>query len=255
MTSASKEKVNLIPEAGEHDVIVGQNGSGKTAFACWLLERVPIAPIIVYDTKDEPKFKKLPASVLVETMEEAHKHIENMSCDYIIVRPPVELMGEPKMLDDMLWYHYIHFKHCPAYIDEAYTFQTGQGRAGRGLLALLTRGRSRGIGTIISTQRPVRLDRACITEAKKVYVFRLTDTADKKRLDDVIPNFSKEPNPVKHGFYFFQSGMESPVEMKPIKLDGRYDTGYTDRVGEGDKDGSDNTTETAPHQLPKRVWI
>jgi hypothetical protein len=158
----------------------------------------------------------------------------------------------------MLWYHYLHFKHCPAYIDEAYTFQIN-GRAGRGLLALLTRGRSRGISTIISTQRPVRLDRACITEARKVYVFALSDNADKKRLDDVIPNFSKLPRPPKHGFYFFEVGMDDPTLMQPIKLDPAFDTGYTDKAGEvkatGDEMPHGVDEPSAPHMLPRHIWV
>lgn len=243
-------QTSIIPEKGEHALIVGQNGSGKTAFACWLLLRVPEAPIIIYDTKDEPKFQKLPNSVVVSTMEEAAEYIDDVEINYIVVRPPLHMLDEPKPLNDMLLYHYHNFKGIPAYIDEAYTFQIN-GRAGKGLIALLTRGRSRGISTIISTQRPVRLDRFCITEAKKVYVFSLTDKADKKRLDDVIPNYSDLPKPVKHGFYFFSVGMDEPELFKPIKLDESLNTGYTDTI-EANTEEPVKSSETSLH---KRLWI
>lgn len=252
-----KPAISLIPQSGEHALIVGQNGSGKTAFACWLLARVEQAPIIVYDTKIEPKFNKFPGVVIVRTMEEALQHKDDVSVDYIVVRPPVEYMREPKLLDNMLWEHYSHFQHCPAYIDEAYTFHSNA-RPGPGLIALLTRGRSRGISTIISTQRPVMLSRFCITEAKKTYVFRLVDKADRRRLNDVIPDYADMPQPVKHGFYFFESGvMEEPVLFKPITLDKQFETGYTDNSseGEGDGDGNNADPDTSTQAHLKHVWV
>lgn len=244
------ERAPFFPQKGEHALVVGQNGSGKTAFVCWLVEHIPEAPGVIYDTKDEPKFAKLPASIVVETMAEAIEYRDNPEYDYIVVRPPVLMMREPKQLDQMLWEHYEHFHHCFAYIDEAYTFQLN-GRAGPGLTALLTRGRSKGISTIISTQRPVRLDRFCITEAKKVYVFRLTDMADKKRLDDVIPNFSKLPAPPKYGFYYFAEGEDAAELMRPIKLDASMNTGYTDQasIPEGEHVEPEETLPT------KHVWL
>lgn len=244
------QQVNIIPKAGEHCLTVGQNGSGKTFFNIWLLLRIPIAPIIIYDTKEEPKFSKLPASVVVDTMQEALEYKDNDTIDYIIVRPPVQYMLKPELLDAMLWQHYNECRGVPAYIDEAYTFHSN-GKAGPGLTALLTRGRSRGISTIISTQRPVLLSRFCVTEAKKVYVFRLTDKSDKRRLDDVIPNYSDMDNPIKHGFYYYESGMDNPILFKPIKLDSMFDTGYSDnaQVNEGT-----SNKEDAPSAI-KHIWI
>lgn len=244
------QQVSIIPQKGEHALIVGQNGSGKTAFACWLLMRIPEAPIVIYDTKIEPKFTKLPNSKVITTMDEALKLKDDVTVDYIIVQPPVEFMREPKLLDDMLWYHFIHFQNCPAYVDEAYTFHVN-GRAGQGLTALLTRGRSKGISTIISTQRPVLLSRFCITESKKVYIFRLSDRSDRKRLNDVVPDYADMEQPIKYGFYFFEVGMDNPVLFKPITLDKDFDTGYTDNGGGNIIDHGDDTTQSPI----KAVWI
>lgn len=248
------EVVNLIPRPGEHVITIGQNGSGKTFFNIWLLLRIPQAPIVIYDTKDEPKFRKLPASQLVETMEEALKLKEDRKIDYIIVRPPVQMMRHPDILDDMLWVHYNEFRSCPAYIDEGFTFMMN-GRAGPGMTALLTRGRSRGISTIISAQRPVRLDRFIITEAKKAFVFRLVDRADRKRLDDIIPNYSDMVQPPKHGFYYFETGLETPILFKPIELDSMFDTGYSDDGGDhasGDAGLINPDNDKSPN---KHVWF
>lgn len=248
------ERKPFIPEAGERALIVGQTGSGKTAFATWLLIRIPTAPVIIYDTKEEAKFPKLPNSVIVQSLGELKEQYDNPEVDYIVFRPPVEMLAHPDQLDDLLFYHYTHFKHSVAYIDEMYSFHN-HGRAGRGLVALYTRGRSRGITTIGSTQRPVMVSRFAVTEAQKIYAFRLGDKADRKRLSDVIPNFADLPLPPKHGFYFYESGEDNPELFKPIKLDPSLDTGYVDaspETGESDNgegESSDNELTT------KHVWI
>jgi len=241
---------SFIPESGERALIVGQTGSGKTAFASWLIMRVPTAPIFIYDTKIEPKFDKLVPNKVVSTVEEAQKLLHDETIDYIIVRPPDELLGKPEELDEYLWYHYQHFHHTVAFIDELYTFHNN-GRGFRGLQALLSRGRSKGITTIGCTQRPVAISRLCITEAQKVYAFKLGDRQDRKRLADVIPNFDDLPVPKNHSFYFFESGEDAPELFKPVKLDTSLQTGYTDAAP--DTQNSDPALHDS--QQTKHVWI
>lgn len=240
----------FLPGRGERALIVGQTGSGKTAFAVWMLYRILIAPIIIYDTKDEPKFTKLPNSKIVETPEQALEAYNDETIDYIVVRPPVELLGEPDELDKYLFYHYTHFRDSVAYIDEAYTFHA-HGRAFKGLIALLSRGRSRGITTIISSQRPMMISRLCITEAQKVYAFRLSDRQDRKRLADIIPNFGDYPQPSKHGFYYYESGDEDAHIFRPVKLDRALDTGYTDAPAPD----QDNAPPLSTPPPTKHLWL
>lgn len=241
---------SFLPERGERALIVGQTGSGKTAFAVWMLYRIPIAPIIIYDTKDEPKFRKLPNSIIVETIEEVEKAYHNEQIDYVIVRPPVEMLGKPEELDEYLFAHYQNLRDSVCYIDEAYTFHS-HGRAYRGLIALLSRGRSRGITTIISTQRPMMISRLCITEAQKVYVFRLGDRQDRKRLGDIIPDFADKAIPPKHGFYYYESGDDNAELYRPVKLDPLLDTGYTDETPEMDN----NNTTVNQSPATKHIWV
>lgn len=259
---------SIIPASGERAIIFGQTGSGKTAFGIWLVERIPDAPLIIYDTKIEPKFDRLgeytvtdenghkkvvrPVAVVQHT-EEIHDLLHDDSIDYIIVRPPDELLGEPRALDEYLWYHYQNCKGVPAFIDEAVTFQINN-RAGKGLIALMQRGRSKGITTIMCSQRPVRIDRSLLTEANKIYIFYMADKADRKRVDDLISNFSDLPRPPKHGFYFFESGSEEVELMQPIKLDASKDTGYVDTSAPaGQSDGGENSGNLS--NPGRHVWL
>jgi hypothetical protein len=242
------DKPSLIPQEGERALIVGQTGSGKTAFAAWLLRRLPGSPVIVYDTKEEDKFAALVPHRIVETVPEMIDAVDDETVDYVIVRPPVSALREPEALDEYLMVHYERFRKIAAYVDEAYTFHKN-GQAGPGLIALMTRGRSRGITTLLSTQRPAWISRFCVTEAQRLYVFRLTDKADKKRIGDVVPEFADMPNPPKHGFYWYETGQDAPRLMQPVKLDPALNVGYTDK-------SLDTSEPGEPADSPrKRVWL
>ena len=250
----TRARTSFIPEAGERALIVGQTGSGKTAFATWLLERIPTSPIVIYDTKEEEKFPALPNSRLVHNQTDCDEAINDLTVDYVIFRPPVDQQGNPEILDGYLWHHYQHYKGIVAYIDEGGTFHRNT-RAFKGLIALMARGRSRGITTILSTQRPVGISRSIISEAQKVYAFKLGDRRDRKVLSEVVPNFDHLPLPPKHGFYFFESGQDAAALFEPITLPAKYETGYVDASQ------VDHGAETTAHPgdaepaLTKHIWI
>lgn len=245
---------SILPEAGERAVIVGFTGSGKTGFACWLMRRIPRSPIVIYDTKEENKFTRLPGSRVAFTWGQVLEQFDNPETDYIVFRPPVEDLVDPAALDDYLFRHYMELKGADAYVDEAYSFHNNA-RPGKGLVALLTRGRSRGISTIISTQRPTWLSRFVFTESQRFYIFRLLDKSDRKRLTDVIPGFIDLPEPVRHGFYYFRSGDDEVKAHRPIKLDPGIDTGYVDVAPPQDEQPASSDAANKPDAIRKLVWI
>jgi DNA helicase HerA-like ATPase len=234
----------LIPQAGERALIVGQTGGGKTRFATWLLRRVEQSPIVIYDTKEEPHFLTLPYVSIATSLKEVTEQIRKSESDYIIFRPPLSITADPTMLDNLLLYHYHNFKGVPAYIDEIYSFHNSA-RAGAGLIGLLTRGRSRGITTIMSTQRPAWLSMFAISEAQKLYIFNLSLNDDKKKIAGAgISNFENLPRPPKFGFWFFVQGTDKPVLYSPVKLERGDKGGYTD-----------DTASDASDAAKSAIWI
>jgi len=221
----------LLPLSGERVFVTGQTGSGKTAFIVWLLARMTQSPVMIYDTKEEDKYLTLPDSLLVSSQAEADDAFHNAEYDYIIVRPPVAETSEPEVMDAYLLHHYEAYSNCVAVVDEAYQFHRG-GRAFPGLIALMTRGRARGLTTIMCTQRPAWISKFLISESQKFYVFYLMLSDDRKRMDDIVPDFSTLPDPPKFGFYFLKAGERKATKYSGVKLDKMLNVGYTDEVPE-----------------------
>lgn len=245
-----KGKGLIIPQRGERALIVGATGSGKSAFARYVLEHVETSPIIIYDTKIEDKFISLPGSIIVTGKSDLNEALDNESIDYIIYRPPIDIVNDPMALDELLMEHYNEYHETVAYIDEIFQFHKGS-RHGPGLMSLLTRGRSRGISTIMSSQRPSFLSRFCVTESQHFYVFRLIDYKDKQRLGDVIPDFSERDDPEDFGFWYYNVKEKEPKLYRKIMLAPEKMPEYMSNVGEAQ--GEELKPEDRP--LTKLIWI
>lgn len=219
------QKPSILFGPGERALIVGQTGSGKSAFLIWALKRVPMSPVIIYETKEEPKFAHLPNVQFVQSVEQLTDAYHDQQHDYIVMQPDIDTCSNPNMLDELLYNHYMAYPNSVCAIDELFMFHNN-GRHGRGLLGLYTRGRSRGITTVACTQRPAWISGFSISEAQRYYAFYLEMEADKKKLK---PALVKMSDPPKYGFYYWESGNKEITKYGAVKLDKGLDTGYVDQ--------------------------
>ena len=245
---AGSDHVEIVPGEGERGLIVGQTGSGKTALATWMNERRPRAPILIYDTKGDPKFERMPRSAVTPDEHMLGAMIEDPELDYVIWRPDVRIAHDTEKLDDVLLHHYDNWQ-ADAYLDELRSFCTS-GRAGPGLMALYTRGRSRGISTVGGVQRPAWVSRDAMSEAQHFYIFDMVDQKDRKRMAEIVPGFDQLPRVEPPHFYYWRRPMERPRLMRPVPLDPRYDTGYIDA-----EVSPESGTEDGAPAAPKHVWL
>lgn len=244
----------FFPNKGERALSIGQTGSGKTTFNCWLLERMPETPIVIYDTKHDSKFEQLKNHRVVETLDQADDALLDLAVDYVIFRPPPTITAHPQLLDQLLQYHEENWRGIDAYIDELYHFHKGP-HAWPGLVGLYTRGRSRGITTIGSTQRPALISGFIFSESQLFYVYPLTRLSDRKRVGDFIEGFEKLGVPPKHHFYAYRQGeSDGPKLFPPVPVADAAKFGYTDHEQVSEEAESD-PPETDEPRKSGVVWL
>ena len=219
--------IDIQLRPGERGLLVGQTGSGKTAGAIWQIAHTA-QRVIICDTKGEPAFDSFPireeeTRIQVATVADLKAALQDKrGAAYIILRPPPGALADMALMDAYLECAYRYGQGWMVFIDELYQWHSG-GRAGPGLIGLLTRGRSKGTSTLMATQRPSWVTRFALTEATRYYVYRLIDQADRKRLGEVIEGFSDTLNPPPFHWWYSHNG-DRAILMKPVPL--LYPGGY-----------------------------
>lgn len=215
-----------LPERGQRALIVGQTGSGKTIGAIRMLQKLPLYPVVIMDTKGEPAFDRIakPGEDIAKYrsgLEFRKGWLDKVQPGYTIVRPTGYELSEPLDMDDILRFIYDVGRPCVIYIDESYQWHDN-GRAGPGLIGLLTRGRSKGFTTIMSTQRPSWISRFCFSESQHYYIFKIVDRRDIKTIEGFIPDFEKHyksGEQKKHCYIYYDNSADGQVKVcQPVDL-------------------------------------
>lgn len=216
--------MSILLDRGQRGILIGRTGSGKTTGAIFQLQNTPIDNVIVFDTKGEPAFNKLAREnesiEFYDSNESFAKELKQKRLpNYMVVRPDELEMADSTLMDAQLLEIYSRSKSCLVYIDEAYQWHV-RGQAGAGLIGLLTRGRSKGITTLMSTQRPAWISRFCFTEAERYYIYKLTSLDDRKTVASYVPGYDPLAVVAKHFFWYYDSSsdMENPQYFKPVPL-------------------------------------
>lgn len=213
---------DILLKPGQHGIIIGQNGSGKSVGAIWLMQHIPIAPVIILDTKGEAAFDDVGRDdERVTEFDSGSEFVKNwkrdINSEYILVRPTSLEMSDPGEMDNILGEIYSKARPCLVYIDEAYQWHIN-GQAGAGLIGLLTRGRSKKISVLISSQRPAWISRFCYTECKRFYVYRIQDRRDRKVIAEYIPDFAEKNIAPKYHFWYYDYELEGAELYQPVEM-------------------------------------
>lgn len=227
--------MSILLEPGQRGAIIGQTGSGKTIGGIWLMQNSPFDNVIILDTKGEPNFNLIARDD--ETInwfnsgDDFLKGLKQPLPNYSIVRPSPNDLIDLEYLDSLLMAIYNRNKSCLVYIDEAYQWHIN-GRAGAGLTGLLTRGRSKGISVLLSTQRPAWISRFCFSESQKFYIYKLSDMRDVKTMAEHVPELSNYYAVKKHHFWFYdnagddtEAAFYKPVPMPELQQANRDQAG------------------------------
>lgn len=180
------------PELNSRSVFVGQTGSGKTTLAREALCRIPAYRyVIVYDVKGQMKSADWPGFKFVTAFDELRKTADlkikgSLAFPKIVFQPKVDEIPDASDLTHAeTFFRWIYYRqNTVVYVDEVYGV-TGPQTIPFHFKAILTRGRERGITTMMATQRPASIPQFILSESEYYFVFRLQMPQDKKRIRDI----------------------------------------------------------------------
>ena len=164
---------------GERAIISGRTGSGKSTLGCWILERSP-GHWIVLNPKHTKAYDGLNDSHTIKGIDLGKIDRSLREHRFTIVNPTGD-QATPEVLDEFVGYIHDTYKNIGVCADELYTLHNN-GRAGKGLLGLLTRGRELKQAFLGMTQRPAGLSQFNFSESQYICGMSLTLEDDRKRL-------------------------------------------------------------------------
>jgi energy-coupling factor transporter ATP-binding protein EcfA2 len=164
---------------GKRATIAGRTGSGKSTLGKWLLQRSP-GTWIILNPKHTAAYNTLPNSVVLKGMDV--NKLDKLLREYKFINVwPNEFECNEDAMDDFIAYLTRTYSNIGICIDELYSLHSN-GRAGPGLLGLLTRGRELKQSYIGMTQRPAFISKFCFSEADYVAGMTLLSDDDRKMM-------------------------------------------------------------------------
>lgn len=164
---------------GERAVLAGRTGSGKSTLGCWLLQQSP-GHWIILNPKWTMAYKNLPDSITIEGLD-LKKIAKAMETHRFTIVNPHSHQTDWELLDALLQWVHENYTSIGICVDESYAIHNG-GRAGPGLIGILTRGRELKQSFIGMTQRPAFLSKFLFSEADYIVGMALSMVDDRKRM-------------------------------------------------------------------------
>lgn len=180
----------------DRGVLVGATGSGKTFLAQYLVNDEAKPYSVVYDAKISDSIGRWKGQRFISDFDEL------IECDEprLIFRPNYVEAVDALSQDRFFEWVYLR-QHTRLFVDEAYAV-TGGANPSFHFQACLTRGRERGISTLVATQRPYRIPLVTLSEAEHYYVFRLQMLKDRQRVEE-LTGISAEAQTELEEFEFY----------------------------------------------------
>lgn len=185
---------------GEHVALIGPTGCGKTTLALRLLPYRRYVAAFATKRKDEtmdyllterhyrlidewPPPPQVERAVLWPRLPVTLRNVFRTPDTAELLAIQQEKFAEA--LDDLYW-----SGAWAPYVDEAWYIDVYLGLRKK-LNLLLGAGRSGGVSMVMGTQRPVNVTRSMFSESTHLFLWRLTDMSDRKRLLEISGGVDK----------------------------------------------------------------
>lgn len=194
----------------QHAFICGATGSGKSKLAEFLINDRFKERSIVYDPKHSRTISEWKGQTYIYGWYELMRADQD-DVRRIVYRPSREpyekggkIVDESEDGDRQTEFFRFVFNggHRRVYVDECSSL-LGETRPNYFLRKCLTQGRELGISVVCTTQRPVSIPIVTMSEASKIFVFRLGWPDDQKRVSDITRISVDEQESLKDHEYFY----------------------------------------------------
>jgi energy-coupling factor transporter ATP-binding protein EcfA2 len=169
-------------DPGTRAVIAGRTGSGKTSLARFLVEqRNPtFQHFVIFNPKHTAGYKALPDAIVMQKWD-AKKFDKNIREHRFVILNFSPLENNFDFMDAVLYYIHETYENIGVLVDELYPLHN-HGRAGNGLIGLLTRGRERKQTFLGLTQRPKWISLFVFSESDYIVSMALNRKQDRQTL-------------------------------------------------------------------------
>ena len=168
----------MITDGSQHTVIIGRNGSGKTVRGVWLLAMTQNMDWYCLNHKQDELLCAVPSLKHMKVGQIPSKNEHG-----IFEWQPVYQDESDEEFTEELFKDAFKRGNTGIYIDESYMISPKS----KGLIRILTQGRSRKCPVIALTQRPVSVPRVFFTETVYTYVYDVQDNRDVKVIAEFTP--------------------------------------------------------------------
>jgi len=201
-----------LGQPNQRVLIVGRTGSGKTVASLFHVSQANFdaKPWIMIDFKGDENFNAIRGVVYISPSTDIYK----LGPGLYILRLRVDQQAD---LEAFLWKCYER-GNIGLIADEGYMI--GQGaRFSPAFRSILTQGRSKDIGVIVNSQRPVWLDVFAKSEANKIQIYHLNSVKDRNTIGEFLgdtlgPDVQERLAPY-HSIYY-DIDTNTAIELGPV---------------------------------------
>lgn len=197
-------------DAGERIAICGKTGTGKSTLARRILAASDYRWLI-FNPKRGKTYDRLPDLTTLTRINERAIRKGLRDKQYVLLNFGAE--WDHADMDELMAWTIEEYENVGIAVDEAYTMHSG-GRAGPGLMGLITRGRELRQSAIFCTQRPSWCTAFIFSEADYIAEFRLNRAADLKVMADNIGSKAALVRRTGHDFLYYDVADEHATVYK-----------------------------------------
>lgn len=199
----------------DRGVVIGKTGCGKTTLAKFLIEDYTKPYSVTWNPKGSDNVYEWKQRH-VDTLSSLYDDSEDKRYRRLVYTPHPTVAEEFNNQNEFFYWIYER-KNTRLYIDEATAIVYSANKVPRFLLAVLNRGRERGISTLTATQRPSGVPMNILSESEHYYVFKTNLPQDKKRIEE-ITGISVEDQEDLNDFEFYYFNVSRGLLPKRLKL-------------------------------------